>query len=140
MKRNVVFMLFLFVILSFITGCAEKNNEIIQDPDKNPEIDSPEDINPQDCIKGAILDSIIDGTTTVVFSNGVAINLADDSIFGHRIVIDSLDFEKEQWTEDKSVVIYCDSAFVPALAYTKSEIYALKKWINWSKNFRQQKT
>ena len=127
MKRNVVFMLFLFVILSFITGCAEKNNEIIQDPDKNPEIDSPEDINPQDCIKGAILDSIIDGTTTVVFSNGVAINLADDSIFGHRIVIDSLDFEKEQWTEDKSVVIYCDSAFVPALAYTKSEIYAFSK-------------
>ncbi len=101
------FAILLNIIIAF-TSCSieeDYNNDTpIGDSEKKDVILS------KDYIKGA---------DTFLYSNGVAMSVATDSVGNemcYRIFIDSLDFNNNEWVEEKALIVYCDSNYRPIYA------------------------
>lgn len=121
-KKCTVLLLLAIINLPIFISCSKDKNEVFPiNPEEKPE-EKPEIIT-KDSLKGAILDNYIEGTTSYMFSDGIAINLANDSIFGYRIAVDSLDINKKKWASEKGFIIYCDSTLIPIIAIDMNNAY-----------------
>ena len=123
-EKSIILLSLVFTVSLAFIGCSKDDDGISPiNPGKEPG-DEPETVIPKDSLKGAVLDDYIPKTTTYMFSDGIAINLAEDSIFGYRIAVDSLDVNRKEWvSNEKGFVIYCDSTLTPIVAIDMDNAY-----------------
>ena len=100
-EKSIILLSLVFTVSLAFIGCSKDDDGISPiNPGKEPG-DEPETVIPKDSLKGAVLDDYIPKTTTYMFSDGIAINLAEDSIFGYRIAVDSLDVNRKEWVSNE---------------------------------------
>lgn len=79
-EKSIILLSLVFTVSLAFIGCSKDDDGISPiNPGKEPG-DEPETVIPKDSLKGAVLDDYIPKTTTYMFSDGIAINLAEDSI------------------------------------------------------------
>lgn len=65
----------------------------------------------------------IDDVKSYIFSNGIVLTEKEDSLQGKIIMLDSLDVVQNQWSDEKSFMIYCDSTYKPFFAKNSQNIF-----------------
>ena len=65
----------------------------------------------------------IDNAESYVFSNGLLLTEKVDSIQGKIIMVDSIDVLQNQWSTEKSFMIYCNSTYKPIIAKNPQNIF-----------------
>lgn len=65
----------------------------------------------------------INDVKSYIFSNGIVLTEKEDSLQGKIIMLDSLDVVQNQWSDDKSFMIYCDSTYKPFFAKNSQNIF-----------------
>lgn len=118
--KGIVSLLFAVVILSVFVSCGKNDTEPIVAPDDN-EIENPE-VNKSDSIFCVETNELIEGEQSLIASNGVVISVAPDTFFSYRVVIDSLELDNKKWNEEKTLVVYCDSNYLPQIVVLRNNI------------------
>lgn len=131
MKR-IIFMIGLFSIAYTLTSCdlfedyfgSDEKDEIIKNENGNEEEDPNEEL---EQVQLALDTTYVEGSSTFIFSNGIAINCSRDTTAHYRIALNQLNLETKTWENDKAIAIYCDSLYNPTFAINNEYIYHLTK-------------
>lgn len=110
-------------IISFLTGiftfccvilffsCKEKEYFTGDDNKNEPSTSVEEDL------QFILVTDYVKDSQTFLLSNGIALNVLEDSVGnGYYLYADSLDFNTGEWSEEKSIAVWCDSDYRPICA------------------------